>query len=290
MAEPIRLQKILSQWGLASRRQAEAWILAGEVTLNGQLAQVGDKADPSRDEIKVRGKLIKPGQRPEPLYLLLHKPTGYVTTCDDPQGRPTVMDLLPPQLRQEQGLHPVGRLDCDTSGALLITNDGELTHILTHPSHLVAKSYQLWVRGIPTTEALNHWRKGVMLAGRMTLPAQVKMFGQRSAPPPPRAQSLQYLPAVMTRLEIILKEGRNRQIRRVADQLGYPVIYLHRTGIEQILLDSPGQQSLLVGEYRHLHAQELYCLQELIYRAGGNHKILPDSNSIASQEALIPLK
>jgi hypothetical protein len=124
-----RIQKILSQWGIASRRQAEEMIKLGRVRCNGAIVELGHKADPSRDAIEVDGKPLRSPHRPQPIYLLLNKPTGVVTTCDDPQGRPTVMQLLPPNLRQGQGIHPVGRLDTESTGALLLTNDGTLTDI-----------------------------------------------------------------------------------------------------------------------------------------------------------------
>jgi pseudouridine synthase len=249
MAEAIRLQKILSQWGIASRRHAEELILAGHVSLNGQPAALGDKADPESDLIEVRGQRVQNQQRPELVYLLLNKPAGVITTCTDPQGRRTVMDLLAQPYRQSQGLHPVGRLDSDTTGALLITNDGELTHVLTHPRHLITKTYEVWVRGHLGLTALARWRQGVELAGRMTLPAQVHILKRLQNPYP------------STLLKIALQEGRNRQIRRVADLLGYPVLYLHRVGIAGIWLDSP--QPLSQGHYRHLTSQEVCQLKQI---------------------------
>jgi 23S rRNA pseudouridine2605 synthase len=250
MAEAIRLQKILSQWGIASRRHAETLILTGQVTLNGQRASLGDRADPNCDRIEVRGQRVQAQQRPQLVYLLLHKPAGVITTCTDPQGRVTVMDLLPHPYGQSQGLHPVGRLDNDTTGALLITNDGELTHLLTHPRHLVTKTYEVWVKGHLDLTALQRWREGVELAGQMTLPAQVHILKRL---PNPQASTL---------LKVELREGRNRQIRRVAELLGYPVLYLHRVGIAGICLDSP--QPLPQGQYRHLSEQEVNLLKQFV--------------------------
>jgi pseudouridine synthase len=267
MADAIRLQKILSQWGIASRRHAEALILSGQVTLNGKVATLGDKADPNVDQIEVQGQPVQPQARPQFIYLLLHKPAGVITTCTDPQGRLTVMDLLPPDYRQSQGLHPVGRLDNDTTGALLITNDGELTHGLTHPRHLVAKTYQAWVRGHLDLTALERWRQGVDLAGQMTWPAEVHILK--------RLQN----PQATTLLKIVLKEGRNRQIRRVADLLGYPVLQLHRTGIAGLWLNSTqagglsnrGSANLPQGEYRHLTDQEVKNLKQLVYQVSSHN-------------------
>jgi pseudouridine synthase len=244
-----RLQKILSQWGIASRRRAEDLILAGRVRVNGTVAKLGQTAEPTTDRIEVDGKLIAIQSRPKLVYLLLNKPVGVVSTCFDPQGRPTVLELLPAQLGNCEGIHPVGRLDIDSSGALLLTNDGELTFRLTHPRHSISKTYAVWVRGRPTAAALADWRNGIDLEGQLTLPARVEVIKQQTD---------------RTLLEVILTEGRNRQIRRVATQLGYPVLHLHRT---RIGIDGSSQQerlrlhSLASGSYRHLQAAELNSLQ-----------------------------
>ncbi len=238
-----RLQKILSQWGIASRRRAEQLILAGRVQVNGEVAQLGQTAEPTTDRIEVDGRLISVQSRPEPIYLLLNKPVGIVSTCFDPQGRPTVLELLPSQLRAYEGIHPVGRLDIDSSGALLLTNDGELTFGLTHPRHSISKTYMVWVRGQPSGAVLDHWRNGIDLDGKDTLPAQVIEIEARTN---------------RTLLNIVLTEGRNRQIRRVATQLGHPVLDLHRTKIGDIQID--GDRSLGIGSYRHLQSAELSSL------------------------------
>ena len=244
-----RLQKILSQWGIASRREAEEMIRHSRVRVNGELAQMGQKADPQRDTITVDGKPVSAVQRPALMYLLLHKPTGVVTTCEDPQGRPTVLDLLPKQISSGKGLHPVGRLDVDSTGALILTNDGNLTFGLTHPSHSIPKTYRVLVKGHPPQQVLQMWRQGVVLEGRKTRPAQVRVIEKL---------------ANSSCLEIILKEGRNRQIRRVAEQLGYPVIKLHRTAIGPIQLETPGKSYLVEGEYRHLEEFEIRFLKKAI--------------------------
>lgn len=244
-----RLQKIISQWGIASRRHAEEMILGGRVRVNGKIAQLGQKADPEGDRIEIDGKQIQPIDRPELIYLLVHKPAGVVSTCSDPQGRSTVLDLLPPAWRQEKGIHPVGRLDADTTGALILTNDGDLTFRLSHPRYKIAKTYEVWVHGQPTKSVLQAWRQGVPLAGKQTLPAQVKILKTR-------------LQADRTLLEVVLKEGRNRQIRRVAEMLGYPVIHIHRTAIGQIQLQTP-QEPLLSGKYRLLKDEEIHFLQNV---------------------------
>jgi pseudouridine synthase len=239
-----RLQKILSQWGIASRRRAEESIVAGRVRVNGVVAHLGQTADPTTDRIEVDGKLIGLQGRPKPVYLILNKPVGVISTCYDPQGRETVLELLPPQLRECEGIHPVGRLDIDSSGALLLTNDGDLTFRLTHPRHSVSKTYQLWVQGQPTASVLRAWRNGIDLDGQYTLPAQVRVLKQQTD---------------RTLLEIAITEGRNRQIRRVATLLGCPVLYLHRTSIGDINID--GDRSLSLGSYRHLHSAELHSLE-----------------------------
>lgn len=236
-----RLQKILSQWGVASRRQAEQMILAGRVRLNGAVVvQLGQKADPAVDRIEVDGKLIRAQNRPKLLYLLLHKPAGVVSTCSDPQGRDTVLDLLPSEM-QHLGLHPVGRLDAASTGALLLTNDGALTVHLTHPRHAVAKTYHVWVQGHPGETVLQQWRQGVLLEGRMTRPAQVQVLDASQSD--------------ATLLKIVLQEGRNRQIRRVAAQLGFPVKRLHRVAIGSIHLGA-----LEKGGYRTLSSAEVDAL------------------------------
>ncbi|NEO47435.1 MAG: rRNA pseudouridine synthase [Moorea sp. SIO4A3] len=240
-----RVQKILSQWGIASRRRAEKMIAAGQVRLNGRTVHLGQKADPETDVIEVDGKPINPYHRPQSIYLLLNKPAGVVSTCRDSQNRPTVIDLLPDQLTRGQGIHPVGRLDADSTGALLLTNDGELTFRLTHPSHHIPKTYQVWVRGNPPESVLQTWREGVNLLGKKTLPAQVRVLKRKG-------QS--------TLLEVVLTEGRNRQIRRVAQLLSYPVIHLHRTAIGPIKLNLPGEPILPCGDYRALNDVEVSFL------------------------------
>lgn len=245
-----RLQKVLSGWGVASRRQAEQMIVQGRVWVNGEVAHLGQKVNPTCDRICVDGVLVSPATRPTPLYLLMNKPAGVVSTCDDPRGRRTVLDLLPENLRQGQGLHPVGRLDAESTGALLLTNDGDLTFYLTHPRHHIPKTYQVWVEGYPTQETLHHWRQGVLLEGRKTLPAKVAM--------------MQRHPDRKTLLEIVLQEGRNRQIRRVAVLLGHPVLQLHRTAIGAIQLQAPGTPDVLAGCYRPLTVTEVGFLNSQI--------------------------
>jgi 23S rRNA pseudouridine2605 synthase len=246
-----RLQKILSQWGVASRRQAEQMIVEGRVRLNGEVVHLGQKANPQQDLIEVDGRPVR--DRPQSLYLLLHKPPGYVSTCHDPQGRSTVLDLLPSDLRTHSGIHPVGRLDTASTGALLLTNDGAVTFSLTHPRHEFTKTYEVWVEGRPAPQVLAQWRQGVILGERLTLPAEIEVL--RSEP----HQAL---------LKIVLKEGRNRQIRRIAEQLGHPVRQLHRIAIGEIQLGK-----LPSGQYRYLEEPELNFLKS---QSKGIEQALPD--------------
>lgn len=242
-----RLQKILSQWGIASRREAENMILAGRVCINGVVVrQLGQKANPLQDDIQVDGVPLDPANRPGQQYLLLNKPAGVISTCWDSRGRTTVLSLLPDRLKASTGIHPVGRLDADSTGALLLTNDGDLTFRLTHPRHRVPKTYRVWVQGCPPEEVLHQWRRGVVLSGRLTLPAEVRLLK--------RARTDE-----RTELEVILTEGRNRQIRRVAQQLGYPVVHLHRIAIGKIQL-----QQLPSGDYRPLKKLEINSLKKMI--------------------------
>ena len=243
----VKIQKILSQWGIASRRQAEEMIRCSRVQVNGELAHIGQKVDPQIDKITVDDKPVLAKSSPEKLYLLLHKPKGVVTTCDDPQGRPTVLDFLPQELRKGKGIHPIGRLDIDSTGALILTNDGELTFRLTHPRHSVAKTYQVLVKGHPPETVLEEWRRGVILDGKRTRPAKVRLVKKLDA---------------TSELEIILKEGRKRQIRLVARQMGYPVIKLHRSAIGQIKLNTSKEQSLSPGQYRYLKDFEVNFLYQ----------------------------
>ena len=243
----VRLQKIIAKWGIASRRQAEKMIELERVRVNGVLAHLGQKVDPDKDIITIDGKTIFAEERPNLIYLLVNKPPEVVSTCYDPQGRRTVLDLLPKKLRSGKGIHPVGRLDADSTGALILTNDGELTFKLTHPRHSIPKTYRVLVKGHPPEKALQMWRKGVFLDNRKTRTAQVQLIEKQIG---------------KSCLEIILKEGRNRQIRRVAQQLGYPVIQLHRTAIGSIQLQLPRKEYLSSGSFRYLTEQEVLYLKE----------------------------
>jgi pseudouridine synthase len=234
----LRLQKVLAHYGVASRRAAEALIVAGRVQVNGQtVRELGTKANPAEDSIFVDGRPLIPTS-PPPCHLLVHKPRGFVCTCDDPQGRPTVLELVAPLKTR---LYPVGRLDYDSSGALLLTNDGAFAQSLTHPSYHIPKTYHVWVAGNPRAATLERWQRGILLDGRPTLPAQVAILAQNGD---------------RTHLEIVLHEGRNRQIRRIAEQLGHPVLRLHRWAIGSLRLGH-----LPPGAFRNLKKSELQELQ-----------------------------
>jgi len=229
-----RLHKLIANAGLCSRRRAEELLRDGLVSVNGQPAQLGDKADPSRDAIAVAGKPL--AAPPEPLVLLLNKPMGVLCSCSDPHGRPTVLDLLPPELRQNSGLHPVGRLDADSRGALLLSNQGDLTLRLTHPRYGHRKTYRVWVEGQPSAAALGRWRRGITLDGQATQPVGVRVLKTTGD---------------ATWLEVVMGEGRNRQIRRTAALLGHPVRDLQRLAIGTVELGRLGE-----GEWRRLDRGE----------------------------------
>lgn len=241
-----RVQKILSQWGIASRRQAEKMILDGRVRLNGNLVKLGQTVDIRLDRLEVDGQVIQPKDRPDHLYLLLNKPKGVLSTCYDPQDRTTVLDLLPPHLKKGTGIHPIGRLDAKSTGALILTNDGELTLSLTHPRYHLPKVYDVRLKGHFPNAMIKQWSEGVILDGEKTLPAQISLIK--------RSQT-------QTDLEIILTEGKNRQIRRIAEQFGFEVLQLHRQAIGDIKLKLENGSSLPKGKYRKLTFRELQQLK-----------------------------
>lgn len=234
-----RLQKFLANRGVASRRACEQLIEQGRVTVNGHVInQLGTKVEPTIDVVKVDGKVIS--DLDHKLYILLNKPAGYVTTAKDPEGRPTVLDLL---TDITQRVYPVGRLDYETEGLLLLTNDGELTHALTHPSHRVNKTYHARIKGIPSEENLEHLRKGVELEDGLTAPAEIRVIKQEKAG---------------IWIEVTIHEGRNRQVRRMLEHIGHPVIYLSRVRLGLLHLEG-----LPTGKYRLLTPREIRDLKEI---------------------------
>ncbi|MEB3255689.1 MAG: pseudouridine synthase [Synechococcaceae cyanobacterium] len=243
-----RLQKLIAAAGLGSRRRVEELLRQGRVAVNGQPARLGDRADPGRDAISVDGRPLQPP--PRRLTLLLNKPIGVLCTCHDPHGRPTVLDLLPAHLRSGIGLHPVGRLDADSRGALLLSNDGELTLRLTHPRFGHRKTYRVWVQGRPDRGTLARWRAGVPLDGQPSQPVRVR----RLAAPPPRPGGPHGAEATL--LELEMGEGRNRQIRRTAALLGHPVLDLERRAIGALQLGPLAEGAWRVVDRAELERQE----------------------------------
>jgi pseudouridine synthase len=234
-----RLQKILSQAGVASRRASEQLMLDGRVSVNGEtIRELGTKADPARDDIRVDGRRVKIAD--ERRYLLLNKPRGYVTTRSDPQRRPTVIDLL---RGIREYVYPVGRLDFESEGLLLLTNDGDLAAQLTHPRHGVARVYEARVLGVPDAHDLERLSRGVVIDGRRTEPADVRLQPSRRD-------------ARGATLLITIREGRNRQIRKMCESIGHPVDALRRVAIGPIK-----DANLKPGSWRDLRPQEVAQLR-----------------------------
>lgn len=232
-----RLQKIISRAGLMSRRQAEEAINQKRVTLEGIVAQIGQSADPTRQQIRVDGRLLEP--KPELRTLMLNKPSGYICSLNDPQGRRLATELIPESYGR---LFPVGRLDYNTEGLLLLTNDGELAQHLTHPRHHVAKTYLVKVRGEITASMRARLEEGVILEDGPTAPTQVAAIRGRGK---------------NTWFELTLHEGRNRQVRRMCEALGLVLVRLKRVRLGGISL-----ADLAPGDFRELSAEELRSLKK----------------------------
>jgi pseudouridine synthase len=231
-----RLQKIIADAGITSRRKAEELILQGRVTVNGQVVtQLGSRADVARDHIRVDGKLLRgPGRH---VYLLLNKPTGYVSTVSDPQRRPTVMSLL---RGVKERVYPVGRLDYHSAGLLLLTNDGELANLLMSRASAVPRTYHVKLEGRPEPGALAKLEQGIVLDGRRTAPARIRLLAEREKP----------------WYEITLTEGRYHQVRRMFERAGQAVVKLKRVRIA-FLTDA----GLAPGHFRHLTPAEVSRLK-----------------------------
>lgn len=230
--EPERLQKVLARAGFGSRRVCDDLIAAGRVTVNGEVAILGRRVDPDTDKVTVDG--VAASVRAGLVHYLLNKPRGVLSTVSDPQGRPTVVDMVPGEPR----VFPVGRLDADTEGLLLLTNDGELTYRLTHPSTGVEKAYLAEVTGTPSPAALRRLREGVELDDGLTSPARVSLT-------PPNL------------VRLVIHEGRKRQVRRMCDAVGHPVVRLARYRIGPL-----SDPSLAPGRWRRLEVSEIRALQE----------------------------
>ncbi len=231
----VRLQKYLSECGVASRRKAEDLIMAGKVKVNGKPASIGDKIDPKSDTVVVAGKKIKKTKKNT--YIMLHKPRGFITTLSDEMGRKCVAQLV-----DDVGtrVYPVGRLDRDSEGLLLLTDDGEFANALTHPTRHVPKTYRVTVRPTITDEQITALTTGIEIDGRMTMPSEVRVLEKKEG---------------RVVLEIIIYEGRNRQIRKMCDSLGLEVARLKRTQIGSVKLGMLKQ-----GDWRNLTEEEVHKL------------------------------
>jgi len=235
----VRLQKYLADCGVASRRAAEDLIRDGKVTVNGlTVTEMGVKIDDEKDSVMFCGRNIFP--KTEAVYLMLHKPEGYVTTVSDPFGRPSALDLIN---MKKTRLFPVGRLDFNTSGLLLITNDGDLTFKLTHPKHDIEKTYMAKLSGVPDKSALESFRRGLLIDDYKTGPAAIEIV--KSAENGCTAK-------------IIIKEGKNRQVRKMCEAIGLKVLSLKRVATGKLVLGD-----LKKGEYRRLTNRELKYLKGL---------------------------
>ncbi len=238
MTEPMRLQKFLSRAGIASRRAAEEMMTEGRISVNGKrCTELGTKVDPAKDRVEVDGNLIT--LPTSFVYILLNKPRGYITTMDDPEDRPIVTDLLPPNMPR---IYPVGRLDWDSEGLLLLTDDGDLTYALTHPSHHVQKGYAVKVRGriAEDSPALASLKAGVELDGVDSGPSQIAVRGFTDK---------------HTWLEFVIEEGRNRQIRRMCEAVGWTVLRLRRIALGPLTIEG-----VSAGDYRSLSSDEVFAL------------------------------
>ena len=241
-----RIQKALADMGLCSRRQAEQIILEGRVKLNGHPVKLGDKMDMHEDVLSVDGRTIRPPKKKEYKYYMLHKPRGYITTSSDDRGRKTVMELIKDI---PERVYPVGRLDKDSEGLLLFTNDGALANALTHPSHQVAKMYRVTVHPAATKEQVVALANGVVLDdGTKTLPAIIRVVAEDGD---------------RTVMEMSIKEGKNRQIRRMCRAVGLDVARLSRKSVGAVKLGM-----LAPGKYRELKPSEILALEAAAEKAG----------------------
>lgn len=235
-----RLQKYLANSGVASRRKCEEYILQGKVKVNGKIVtELGTKINPEKDIIEFENKPVK--EKAKHIYILLNKPIGYVTTSDDQFGRDTVLDLV----KVRERIVPVGRLDMYTSGALILTNDGDFVYKVTHPKHEIEKTYTVTVKGIVQNSEVEQLRKGVKIEDYTTNPAKVKILKTD-------------IEKDISRLEITIHEGKNRQVRKMCETVGRKVLALHRSKIGNI-----GVKDIELGKWRYLNAKEIEQLLRL---------------------------
>ena len=232
--EEVRLQKYLADCGIASRRKCEQYIQQGKVQVNGKVVtELGTKINPKKDKVKFENREITENRKM--VYILLNKPIGYVTTVDDQFNRDTVLDLV----KVKERIVPVGRLDMYTSGALILTNDGDFVYKVTHPKHEIEKTYTVTLKGIIQNDEVEKLRKGVQIEDYTTKPAKVKIL-----------KIVQE--KNISRLEIIIHEGKNRQVRKMCEAIGKKVLALHRSKIGKI-----GVKDLKLGEWRYLTEKEI---------------------------------
>ena len=230
----IRLQKYLAEAGISSRRKAEELILQGKVQVNGKLVtELGTKVRPGQDEVKYENKIVQIENKK--VYILLNKPIGYVTTVKDQFNRDFVLDLV----KVKERLVPVGRLDMYTSGALILTNDGDFVYKVTHPKHEINKTYTVTLKGIVSKENIENLKTGVDIGGYVTKPAKVKILKTDEE-------------KQITRLEIIIHEGKNRQVRKMCEAIGHKVLALHRSAIAGIKV-----KDIELGKWRYLSKEEI---------------------------------
>lgn len=236
--ENTRLQKYIADCGVASRRKAEELIKQGRVKVNGTVVtEMGTKVGDA-DLVEVDGKGIKPENKK--VYILLNKPAGYVTTAKDQFGRPTVLDLLK---GVRERVFPVGRLDYETTGLLILTNDGDFTYKMTHPKHEIEKTYVATIEGVPTNEEISRFEKGLMIDNYITAPAKLKILSQNNR---------------NCVVEVTIHEGKNRQVRKMCETIGHPVLTLKRISLGKLSLGN-----LAEGSWRELSQQEVKSLLEL---------------------------
>lgn len=243
-----RLQKYLAQCGIASRRKSEEYILQGKIKVNGiKVTELGTKIDPQKDKIEVDGKPIKQQQRK--IYILLNKPIGYVTTVDDQFGRDTVLDLV----KVKERIVPVGRLDMYTSGALILTNDGDFVYKVTHPKHEITKTYTVTVKGIVKKEEVEKLRNGVEIEENSYIPSKKDTKKEKYITKPAKVKILKTDEEKdISRLEIMIHEGKNRQVRKMCEAIGRKVLALHRSKIGDIEV-----KEIELGKWRYLRQSEI---------------------------------
>lgn len=238
----IRLQKYMADCGIASRRKCEELILQGQVSVNDKITNtLGTKINPKKDIVKYKNKKIN--EKKKLVYIMLNKPIDYITTAKDEKGRPTVLDLI---TDIDVRLYPVGRLDSDTSGLLILTNDGDLTYKLTHPKSLTPKTYIAKIKGTPTSKELDKFKKGLKIEDYFTAPAKIQLVQVKDK---------------SSIVKITITEGRNRQIRKMCKKIGHPVITLQRVSIGKVELGN-----LKEGEYRKLTNKEIDLLKSPLKR------------------------